>query len=93
MSRGVIIALAASSIGMLAGGTFGNAAATYRWGRKYGVSAEGSGLAGTLPTIFNNATLMLLSIAGMLHQAVGYRDKQTNNLGVYITPKGQRVSP
>jgi len=65
--KGVIISLAASSIGMLAGGTFGNAAATYRWVRKYGISAEGSGLAGTLPTIFNNATLMVLAIAGILH--------------------------
>jgi len=65
--KGVIITLAASSIGMLAGGTFGNAAATYRWVRKLGISAEGSGLAGTLPTIFNNAVLMILAIAGMLH--------------------------
>ncbi len=71
--KGVLITLAASSIGMLAGGTFGNAAATYRWVRKYGVSAEGSGLAGTLPTIFNNATLMLLSIAGMLHLLLTHR--------------------
>ena len=47
--KGVIITLAASSIGMLAGGTFGNSVATYRWVKKYGVSAEGSELAGTLP--------------------------------------------
>lgn len=67
MLKGVMITLAAASIGMLAGGTFGNAAATYRWVRRYGVNAEGSGLAGTLPTIFNNVTLMLLAIAGMLH--------------------------
>ena len=65
--KGAIITLAASSIGMLAGGTFGNAAATYRWVRKYGVSAEGAGLAGTLPAIFNNAILMILAIVGMLH--------------------------
>jgi len=65
--KGVIITLAASSIGMLAGGTFGNSVATYRWVKKYGVSAEGSELAGTLPTIFNNAILMVLATVGMLH--------------------------
>ena len=65
--KGVIITLAASSIGMLAGGPFGNAAATYRWVRKSGVSAEGAGLAGTLPTIFNNAILTVLAVAGILH--------------------------
>jgi glycosyltransferase 2 family protein len=73
VSRGVIIALAASSIGMLAGGTLGNAAATYRWVKKYGISAEGSGLAGTLPTIFNNATLMALAIAGILHLLLAHK--------------------
>lgn len=65
--KGVAISLAASSIGMLAGGTIGNAAATYRWVRKSGVSREGSGLAGTLPTMFNNAILVLLATAGTVH--------------------------
>ncbi len=68
--KGAAIILAASSIGMLAGGPFGNAAATYRWVRKYGVSAEGAGLAGTLPTIFNNMILTILAIAGILHLLV-----------------------
>lgn len=65
--KGMLITLAAASIGMLAGGTFGNAAATYRWVRKAGVSAEGSGLAGTLPTILNNAILTVLAAAGIVH--------------------------
>ncbi len=65
--KGALINLAATSMGMLAGGTLGNAAATYRWVRKQGVSAEGSGLAGTLPTIFNNAILMVLAVAGIIH--------------------------
>lgn len=68
--NGVIITLAASSIGMLAGGPFGNAAATYRWVRKYGVSAEGAGLAGALPTVFNNTILTVLAIAGIFHLLV-----------------------
>lgn len=65
--KGVGVALAASSMGMLAGGTLGNAAATYRWVRKSGVSKEGSGLAGTLPTMFNNAILILLSTVGIVY--------------------------
>lgn len=65
--KGVAITLAASSMGMLAGGTIGNAAATYRWVRKSGVNREGSGLAGTLPTMFNNAILILLATAGTVH--------------------------
>jgi glycosyltransferase 2 family protein len=73
VSRGVIIALAASSIGMLAGGTLGNAAATYRWARKYGISAEGAGLEGMLPSIFNNATLMVLAIAEILHLLLAHK--------------------
>jgi uncharacterized membrane protein YbhN (UPF0104 family) len=47
--EGAIITLAASSIGMLAGGPFGNAAATYRRVRKYGVSAEVQGLRAPCP--------------------------------------------
>ncbi|AKB18344.1 MULTISPECIES: YbhN family protein [unclassified Methanosarcina] len=65
--EGACITLAAASMGMLAGGTLGNAAATYRWVRKSGVSAEGSGLAGTLPTIFNNTILTILAAAGIVH--------------------------
>lgn len=71
--KGVVITLAASSIGMLAGGPFGNAAATYRWVRKYGISAEGAGLASTLPTIFNNTILTVLAVAGMLHLLLVHR--------------------
>lgn len=67
---GVIITLAAASIGMLAGEPFGNAAVTYRWVRKYGVSAEGAGLAGTLPTIFNNTILAVLAVVGILYLLV-----------------------
>ncbi|MCC4765658.1 MAG: YbhN family protein [Methanosarcina vacuolata] len=70
--KGSIITLAASSIGMLAGGPFGNAAATYRWARKYGISAEGAGLAGTLPTIFNNTVLTVLAISGILHLLIAH---------------------
>ncbi len=64
--RGALITLAAASIGLLAGGPLGNGAATYRWVRKLGVNAEASGLAGTLPTLFNNTILVVLGVAGIV---------------------------
>ena len=64
--RGALITLAAASIGLLAGGPLGNGAVTYRWVRKLGVSAEASGLAGTLPTFFNNTILVILGVAGIV---------------------------
>lgn len=64
---GVIIALAAYSIGLVAGGVFGNTAATYRWVRKMGVSVEGAGLAGTLPVILNNITLIFITSIGLFY--------------------------
>ena len=65
--KGTAITLAAASMGMLVGGTFGNAAATYRWVGKAGISKEGSGLAGALPTIFNNIVLIVLAAAGTIY--------------------------
>ncbi|WP_440951711.1 lysylphosphatidylglycerol synthase transmembrane domain-containing protein [Methanococcoides sp. FTZ1] len=64
---GVIITLAASSIGLIAGGMVGNAAATYKWMQKKGIRKEGAGLAGTLPSFYNNVVLFILSIFGMIH--------------------------
>lgn len=64
---GIIITLAASIIGLIAGGMVGNAAATYKWMRKLGISEEGAGLAGTLPSFYNNVLLLFLSIFGMIH--------------------------
>ncbi|MCG7847660.1 MAG: YbhN family protein [ANME-2 cluster archaeon] len=64
---GVIITLAAASIGLVAGGVLGNTAATYRWVRKKGVSVEGAGLAGTLPLILNNITLIFITAIGLVY--------------------------
>jgi uncharacterized protein (TIRG00374 family) len=64
---GIIITLAASSIGLVAGGVLGNIAATYRWVRKKGVSVEGAGLAGTVPLILNNITLIFVTFAGLVY--------------------------
>ncbi len=68
-----LIVTAASSIGLVAGGLFANAAATYRWVHSRGVSAEGAILAGWLPTVFNNFTLIIVSVAGMLFLLIMHR--------------------
>jgi uncharacterized protein (TIRG00374 family) len=64
---GIIITLAAASIGLVAGGVLGNTAATFRWVRKKGVSVEGAGLAGTLPFILNNITLIFITSIGLVY--------------------------
>lgn len=65
--RGSIITLAAFSIGLIAGGIVANAVATYHWVRIKGVNAEGSGLAGTLPPLFNNGMLILTAVSGLIY--------------------------
>lgn len=67
---GIIITLAAASIGLVAGGIFGNTAATFRWVHKKGVSVEGAGLTATLPFILNNITLICITSIGLVHLLV-----------------------
>jgi len=64
---GIIITLAASSIGLVAGGVLGNIAATYRWVRNNGVSVEVAGLAGTLPLILNNIILIFVTFVSLVY--------------------------
>lgn len=57
--RGTVIFAAASSVGLVAGGMVGNAAATYRWVRRSSVSAEGAVLAGYgLPLLLGKVTFL-----------------------------------
>jgi hypothetical protein len=65
-----VITIAASSIGLIAGGTLGNSAATYCWSNSLGVNRQGAVLAGTLPPAFNNATLLLVASLGIVHLLV-----------------------
>lgn len=69
-TRGALIAMGASSIGLIAGGAVGNAAATYSWMQGSGVNREGAVLTGWLPPLFNNALLVLISIVGLVHLLV-----------------------
>jgi len=70
--RATIISMAASDIGLVAGGAVGNAAGVYRWSRASGVSKEGALLAGSLPSLFNNLLLALIAIAGLTHLLIAH---------------------
>jgi len=63
--HGAAVTTAGSSISLVAGGLVGNVAATYRWLRDSGVSAEGAILAGWLPTLFNNGALIIVTVIGL----------------------------
>jgi uncharacterized membrane protein YbhN (UPF0104 family) len=64
--RGTLITMAAYSVGLVAGGSVGIAAATYRWVSGSGVSAEGAVLAGWLPNLFNAGVLIIAAFLGMM---------------------------
>jgi uncharacterized protein (TIRG00374 family) len=65
--RGALITMAASSIGLVAGGWAGTALATYRWVRKSEADPEQAALAGVLPTLFNNALLAVVAVVGLAY--------------------------
>jgi uncharacterized protein (TIRG00374 family) len=64
--RGMLIALASASIGLVAGGMFGSSASTFRWVKAGGGGNEGSSLAATLPPVFVDIALLAVSVIGML---------------------------
>jgi uncharacterized protein (TIRG00374 family) len=66
LARGVLITVAGSSIGLIAGGMLGSVAAVYNWARKSGVSSEGALLGGWLPPLFNEGTLTIIAIVGLV---------------------------
>jgi uncharacterized membrane protein YbhN (UPF0104 family) len=65
--RGTLVTTASYSIGLVAGGMVGSAAATYRWVHGSGVSAEGALLAGWLPALVYDGVLLFVSIFGLLY--------------------------
>ena len=82
--RGTLITMATSSIGLVAGG-LAYAAATYRWVRGNGVSAEGAVLAGWLPNLFNSAALMVIGIFGLLHLLIARELSTLQAIGFGLT--------
>src|SRR5574340_182614 len=64
--RGALITLASSSVGLVAGGWVGGAAATYNWVRRSDRNGNAAALAGTLPALLNNGTLVAFSLIGIM---------------------------
>lgn len=64
--RGTLIAVAAPSVGMVAGGTVGNSAITYRWVRGSGVRRLAAALCATIPLMLIHLMLLLVSIVGLV---------------------------
>jgi len=85
IGRGMVITLAASSVGLVAGGAVGNAAAVYRWTRSSGVGKEGALLASWLPSLFNNAILALVAVAGVLHLLIVHELSTLQAIGFSLT--------
>jgi len=65
--RGTMITIAGYSFGMVAGGMVGSSAAIYRWMQKENVPSETATLAGTIPAVFNDIVLLLVSLIGLGH--------------------------
>ena len=65
--RGTIIAIAAASVGLVAGGTVGNTAITYRWVRGSGVRRLGAALCATIPLLLIMLGLLLVAMVGLIN--------------------------
>ncbi len=72
LMRGVLITLASASIGLVAGGWVGAAAATYRWVEEREDTSEEAVLAGILPPLFNNVLLVIVTIVGLVYLLIDY---------------------
>jgi uncharacterized membrane protein YbhN (UPF0104 family) len=73
VARGTLITTASYSMGLVAGGMVGSGAATYRWSRGSGVSAESALLAGWLPALVYDGALLFVSIFGLLYLFVWHK--------------------
>jgi len=68
--KGALITMAAFSVGLVAGGWVGTAAATYGWIHRENPDENTSALAGTLPPLLNDAVLVAVSLIGIIHLLV-----------------------
>ena len=76
-----LIVLGAASVGMVAGGMVGSAAAIYRWTSQENDHPEGATLASILPSIFNNLVLVLVSLFGLVHLLILHDLSQAQLIG------------
>jgi uncharacterized protein (TIRG00374 family) len=65
--QGALVTLAANSVSLLVGGSVTAFAMTFRWMHRLGVNAQGGSLAGTLPFVFNNLVLLVLSLFSLVY--------------------------
>jgi uncharacterized protein (TIRG00374 family) len=79
--RGALITLAATSIGLVAGGWVGAAAATYRWVEKSEDVSEEAALAGVLPLLFNNALLVIVTVIGLVYLLIKHNLSRPQVIG------------
>jgi glycosyltransferase 2 family protein len=68
--KGALVTMAAFSVGLVAGGWVGSAAATYGWIHRENHDDSTAALAGTLPALLNNAILVGVSLIGTLYLLV-----------------------
>jgi uncharacterized membrane protein YbhN (UPF0104 family) len=68
--KGVLITMASFSIGLVAGGWVGGAAATYRWVRRESHDGNTAALAGTLPALLNSGVLVGVALIGTIYLLV-----------------------
>lgn len=67
ITRGALISAASQSIGLVAGGWLGGAAATYGWIRKSTGNGNTAAVASTLPSLLNNSVLMGIALVGTIY--------------------------
>lgn len=82
--RGSLITMASTSIGLVAGGWVGAAAATYGWIRRESHSNNSATLAGTLPAMLNNAVLAVVALIGIIYLLVLHNLTKTQLIGFCI---------
>jgi hypothetical protein len=68
--RGSLMIMASASIGLVAGGWVGGAAATYEWVHHDDRQGNAAALAGTLPALLDNAILVMVALIGTLYLLV-----------------------
>lgn len=64
--RGMMITLSSTSIGLVAGGMFGAAAATFRWVKASGGGNQGASLSATMPPLLIDLVLLAVSLVGVV---------------------------
>ncbi len=64
--RGMMITLSSTSIGLVAGGMFGAAAATFRWVKGSGGGNQGASLSATMPPLIIDFVLLIVSLVGII---------------------------